>query len=485
MDETSPAAGAVAQPPPPELAPPDLALAETAGLGEAIAQLGETDLVAAMQDLAATARPPATLAQAVRPLLTALEAEQAGMPAPVEDAWRELSETMGDKVFSPAERGEIDALPHAPWLRGQTRALLAALAAAPLGWESDAVRAARQAVEAFLLAESAAPAISAAFTINTSDARQQVVLDAGLFVAAPPLIDPTPTPAPALTGAELEALQEQLQAAIADREGLYATWTATAAERDAALEQRDQAVAERDAAHLSRDAALTERNAAWAARDQAQAERDQASDEAAELRERLAASRGLGADLIEQRLQAHAEAERLRAQAATAEQELEAARAALAALEARAQRAEAEAQTNARSRDAALGEATQLQSRVRELLVEAARLRDQLEQLQSQTATHRETLAQAAELQRQLETAHREAQTRAEGAIAVSADLRAQVSALGQLLRDAAFELEQLGRVLSREAGWWKGRRIRARLEAAAALQARIGAGGAAGAGAH
>jgi len=127
-------------------------------------------------------------------------------------------------------------------------------------------------------------------------------------------------------------LQQQLEAAVAERDWLRNRWlgaqaafraqhasqlqaqaraetlTVTlatqiqlnerlSAERDAAVAERDAAVAERDAAVAERDAAVAERDAAVAERDAAVAERDAAL---AKLEEQQAAAEQVRAELVEQ-----------------------------------------------------------------------------------------------------------------------------------------------------------------------------------------
>lgn len=450
------------------------------------------------------------LVDAVRALLEALDLDGTGLPAPVEVAWTEL-----DRGLSGAEPWINE------WLEAQTLELLSAIAAAPLGWESDAVRAARQEVERAFTGQ---PPVSLTIAPADGGATATLTLSPEFAAALPSgLLADLATTAPD----QAAALGQQLAAITAERDGIHATWIETAAERDAvraelaaltdsskaeiaalnqalaasgqlnreAAAERDAARAERDAAQLAFDNAAADRTAAWLERDAAQAE-------AAELRAQLAGARGerdlaitAKAETQSLLITAQAEAERLRSQLAerlvelSAAQELRATlaeerdqgRAALAALEARAQRAAAEAQAAGRARDLNHADLARSQARERELthdLValrdEAADLRTRLAALDAQTATHRETLARAAELHRQLEAEKAAAETRANGAIAMTADLRARVSGLTEILRDVSFELAQLARALSREAGWWPGRRTKARLAATDHLRSRI-----------
>lgn len=588
MDEFPATDQPVAQPaepalPPPAITPDEIATPSPAlvhgreeQLLAAIDAITDAEISAALQELAAPASDSPALVDTVVALLAALDLEQPGLPEPIEHAWNDLHD--GLSAAEPWRR---------EWLEAQSRELLAAIAAAPLGWESDEVRAARQAVERALedsrRAQSAPPPSPAQTTLSEppqsphqSPHQSLLTLDGADAATITLSLSPEVTAAlPAgllsdLGGATAAyapdpaiALREQLAALTAERDGIHATWVETAAERDAAIAARDEArsgwaysLEERDAAQRARDAlelevstqeqqrlglinqldaalaeaaTLREREAATAARtEQAEAEARAMRTErdlieaaasaqacAAEHRfdqlllevrgkfgEELAVAHGerdlaVSAKAEAQTLLsgAQAEAERLRSQLAerlvelsaaheeraTVAEERDTARAALAALEARAQRAEAEAQAAGRARDLNHADFARAQAREREinrdLLAvrdEAAELRTRLATLEAQTTTHRETLARAAELARQLEDQKAEAETRANGAIAMSRELRTQAHMLSDVLRDAHFELGQLARALQREAGWFPGRLCRARLTGAEQMRGRI-----------
>jgi len=479
MDEFSATHTDFLPPAPPALATPDLA----AG----VAAEDSNGLAVALGSNAAP-----NLVDAVRALLEALDLEP-GLPAPVEVAWAEL-----DRGLSGAEPWLNE------WLETQTLELLSAIAAAPLGWESDAVRAARQEVERAFTGQ---PPVSLTIAPADGGATATLTLSPEFAAALPSgLLADLATTAPD----QAATLREQLAAITAERDGIHATWLETAAERDAARTEL-AALAEASGAEIAAlNQALTAseqlNGEAAAERDAAQAEADElrnrldeaaalsqqqlaarlveltaARDEAAKLQEQLAAARGerdlaVTAKAEAQALLIQAQAaggdlrKRLDASAAAtaaAVAERDQGRAALAALEARALRAETDfARSQARERE--------LTHDLVALRDEAADLRFRLAALDAQTATHRETLARAAELQRQLEAEKAAAETRANGAIAMTADLRARVSGLTEILRDVSFELAQLARALSREAGWWPSRRTKARLAAADHMRSRI-----------
>lgn len=466
MDEKFAHAGEIAHPKP-----------ETQELPLVTVDEPAPDAPAAATELAAPpAPPPATLQDAIVGLLCALDVEASHMPAPVADAWSSL----GDEAAKPE--------PEPAQLATLAQALLSAMAAAPLGWESDPVREARRAVEALL----AAPPVAAE---QPKPAALEVI--AADFSIENPGGESSPD-----AEAELALLRVRLANAEAERDGIHATWFSTAAERDglraelAAFTEAtqteiaglNQALAV--SAQLNRDV-VAERVAAQAEaaelREQLRQAREQLvslTAETEEWRTRLENANALSREQLAQRLAdlKEAEAERDVAQVATnglreqlvsvtaerdaARSELAGARDAMAAaaavseatigaLKARAERAELDV--------------ARLESRERELSRDLA-------QLQASTASHRDTLAKAAELQRSLEQAQREAAARADGAIAMARDLRTEHDRAIALLDLARHEIQILKDALWRATGWPRGRRTKRRMASADECLRRIGA---------
>lgn len=154
MNEFSPAPADVARLDPPTPGRHEPGLDEITAAD--VAAVTPDQLLAAAQELSASASAPVReqpgLRAALLRLANALEPEP--MPAPVEDLWAELLEPV-----ALAQAWEDPA--RVEWVKSKAQELLAAIAAAPLGWESDAVRAARTGVEQALVAAEATPAASA------------------------------------------------------------------------------------------------------------------------------------------------------------------------------------------------------------------------------------------------------------------------------------------------------------------------------------